>query len=307
MKKFWFFSFMLVFTLQISAQYTDIINSRRPGSSESPYGVGTDVFQLETGFFYGQSESDATFAKIDPMGVKMFLRYGNFSEKLEFNANVTYQKNELQFNNIFTSSKDISGISELTIGAKYMIFQQEYEDKSKEIRSWKRRTEFDNKRWIPTVGVYLGLNTNFLSEDYKSSGMSPKAAILLQNDFSSQLNLITNFIADKIATDYSVYSYVATVTYAIDSLWSFFIENQGDFTKYRNEFYLGAGTAYLYSRNLQFDISIRSNLNSVNSEFIAGLGVSWRLDRHQDELINTNQGNKRRNGNKGFFSRLFNK
>ena len=35
----------------VSAQYTKIINSKRPGFSESPYGVGTKVFQVETGAF----------------------------------------------------------------------------------------------------------------------------------------------------------------------------------------------------------------------------------------------------------------
>lgn len=306
MKKFWLLTLFLISYQHISAQYTEIINSKRPGNSESPYGVGTNVFQVETGFFYGQSESDATFAKVDPLGVNLFLRYGKFMENLEFNANITYQQNELQFNNIFTSSRTISGISQLTFGAKYMIFQQEFDDKSKEIRSWKKRTEFDKKRWIPTVGVYLGINTNFLSDDYKESGISPKAAILLQNDFTSRLNLVTNLIADKITLDTSVYSYIITMTYAANDLWSIFVENQGDFTKYRNDYQIGLGTAYLYSRNLQFDASVRVNLNTNEAAFIAGIGAAWRLDNHYDELIETSQGNSKTKSG-GFFSRLFKK
>ena len=34
------------------AQYTEVINSRRPGFSESPYSVGTKVYQVEAGLFY---------------------------------------------------------------------------------------------------------------------------------------------------------------------------------------------------------------------------------------------------------------
>ena len=34
------------------AQYTEVINSRRPGFSESPYAVGTKVYQVEAGLFY---------------------------------------------------------------------------------------------------------------------------------------------------------------------------------------------------------------------------------------------------------------
>ncbi|MDT0554315.1 transporter [Urechidicola vernalis] len=297
MKNFFFVIFFVLSVQQISAQYTDIINSKRPGNSESPYGVGTDVFQAETGFFYGQGDSDRTFARINPMGTNLFLRYGKFMEQLEFNLNFTYQQNDLQFNNVLSSTSQISGISQFTVGAKYMIYQKEFADKSKEIRSWKKRTEFDKSRWIPSVGVYLGLNTNLSSEDYKESGISPKAAILLQNDFTPRLNLITNLIADKITTDYSVYSYILTMTYAMNDLWSIFVENQGDFTEYRNDFQLGTGAAYLYSRNLQFDAAVRANLNPDEAGFIASIGASWRLDMHQDELVESNQGGKpKKNG-----------
>ena len=44
-----------------------------------------------------------------------------------------------------------NGIRKLTIGAKYLIYEQKYKDKSKEIRSWVERNRFDFKRLIPTV------------------------------------------------------------------------------------------------------------------------------------------------------------
>jgi hypothetical protein len=307
MKKFWVIVLLMINYQFVNAQYTEIINSKRPGLSESPYGVGTDVIQVETGVFFGKNTSNATFSKISPQGVNLFLRYGKFMEKLEINANITYQKNELQFNNIFTSTKDIKGISQLTIGAKYLIFQQEFDDKSKEIRSWKKRTEFDKKRLIPSVGVYLGLNTNFVGEEYKEEGMSPKAAILLQNDFTQRLILITNLIADRIGKDNKSYSYIATMTYSITDQWSFFVENEGDFYVNKTDFQIGTGAAYLYTKDLQFDASIRTNLNSNESSYIASVGVAWRLDRHSDKLIERDtNGNKKKRGG-GFFSRIFKK
>ena len=262
MKKFWVIALLLINYQYANAQYTEIINSKRPGLSESPYGVGTDVIQVETGVFFGKNTSNATFAKISPQGVNVFLRYGKFIEKLEINANITYQKDELQFNNIFTTTRGIKGISQLTIGAKYLIFQQEFDDKSKEIRSWKKRTAFDKKRLIPSVGVYVGMNTNFVGEDYKEEGMSPKAAILLQNDFTQRLILITNLIADRIGKDNKSYSYIATMTYAITDQWSFFVENQGDFLENKTDFQIGTGVAYLYTKDMQFDASVRTNLSS---------------------------------------------
>ena len=38
-----------VFTLSSFAQYTDVINSNRPGASVSAFSVGTNVIQLEAG------------------------------------------------------------------------------------------------------------------------------------------------------------------------------------------------------------------------------------------------------------------
>ena len=187
-----------------------------------------------------------------------------------------------------------------------MVFQQEFDDKSKEIRSWKKRTEFDKKRLIPSVAVYAGLNTNFLGEDYKDEGMSPKVGILLQNDFTNRLNLITNLLADKIGNTNSEYSYILTMTYSLSPGWSIFVEHEGEFLKnYSNNFYLGTGAAYLFSRDLQMDAFIRTNFDSLNPEVIGGVGASYRFDWHTDpEIENTEDAPKKK---KGLFSGLFKK
>lgn len=313
MKKIFLITLFLIGYQSINAQYTEIINSKRPGFSESPYGVGTDVIQIESGIFFGKSNSNETFAKTDPFGGTIFVRYGKFMEKLEFNAKVTYQRNKLTFNNVFsTDIGKVNGLSELTLGAKYLIFQQKFTDKSKEIRSWKKRTAFDKKRLIPSVGAYVGMNLNFLGKAYKEKKMSPKAAILLQNDFTNRFVLLTNLIADKIGTDNRTYSYIVTATYAINQDWSFFAENEGNFLKYKTDFQIGTGAAYLWNENLQFDAAVRANLSVKDSNFIVSLGAAWRLDKHKDEVIETDEdGNKikskKRKKKGSFFSRLFKK
>lgn len=316
MKKIFLITLFIASYQSINAQYTEIINSKRPGFSESPYAVGINVIQLEGGVFFGKSDANETFAKTDPFGGTLFVRYGKIKEKLEFNAKITYQKNNLEFNNVFTTNiGKVSGLSELTVGAKYMFFQQEFEDKSKEIRSWKKRTAFDKKRWIPSIGAYVGMNLNFLGKAYKEEKMSPKAAILLQNDFTNRFVLITNLVADKIATENRAYSYIVTATYALNNQWSIFIENQGDFLKHKTDIQLGTGAAYLWNENLQLDASIRANTNTDESAFIVGLGAAWRIDRHQDELIEKDKDGKRvkrkkrkkRKGKGSFFSKIFKK
>lgn len=310
MKKILFLTLLLISYQNSIAQYTEIINSKRPGLSESPYGVGSDVLQIEGGLFTGRSKSDLPLAQVDPFGFSTFLRYGKFIEKLEVNANIAYQKNKLLYNDGMTPSTNISGISKLTIGAKYMIFQQEFTDKSKEIRSWKKRTAFDKKRLIPSIGVYAGVNTNFLSEDYKDEKMSYKGAVLLQNDFSDRLVLITNIVADNITSDFSVYSYILTMTYALNNRWSIFCEHQGDFYKNSsNDFHIAGGVAYLFTRDLQVDAAVRTNFNSTESLLLASIGASYRFDWHQDkEILVDENGNKMKpQKREGFFKRLFKK
>ena len=43
---------LLLFVEFSYGQYTEVINSRRPGFSDSPYSIGTKVYQVEGGIFY---------------------------------------------------------------------------------------------------------------------------------------------------------------------------------------------------------------------------------------------------------------
>ena len=305
MKKFLILAILIICDQHLSAQYTDIINSKTPGNSESPYSVGTDVLQFETNLFYGETANNSANAKVDPRGVSLFMRYSKFDERIEVNSQIVYQSNQV-FNDDLNAFNKINGISDFNVGVKYLIYQRDYIDQSNEIRSWKKRTQYDRNRWIPSIGFYIGLNTNLISEEYKEATMTPRMAILLQNNFSDRLNLITNFGSYKISGE-AAYTYIITMTYAMSKRMSIFAENQGDLTGLENNnFQIGSGLAYLHSSNLQFDLAGRMYLNSVYSGFNIGAGVAWRLDMHQDELMEANQGGTKGGGN-GFFSNLFKK
>tara|TARA_R110002072_G_scaffold2520_6_gene21310 strand:+ start:1510 stop:2697 length:1188 start_codon:yes stop_codon:yes gene_type:complete len=278
-KKILFFFFTCC-SYFLNAQYTNVINSNRPGFSESPYSVGTNIYQIETGFFYNSSKIVRTFTIPKSFGYNIVFRTSFFNERLEFNTNLTLQKDKVAFKNVFTSDYSISGLSGLSLGAKYLIFQQEYEDKSKEIRSWKRRHAFDWKRAIPSVAVYLGINTNLVNEIYKLEGLTPKFGVLLQNNLSKKLNIITNIFYDNIGSSYSEMSYIITGTYAYNEKWSTFLEHKGSYNKYQTNNNFGTGIAYLSSRHFQIDASSRLNFNGKTTEFYTGFGFSFRLDRH---------------------------
>tara|TARA_R110002049_G_scaffold25194_4_gene88583 strand:+ start:7965 stop:9140 length:1176 start_codon:yes stop_codon:yes gene_type:complete len=310
-----FIVFFFVGYLSLFAQYTDVINSNKPGFSESPYSVGSGVYQFESNIFFRNTSIEPTFSKPQSLGLDLMFRTSLFLEKLELNAQLTYQNDKVAFKNIFTSHYFSSGFSRITIGAKYLVYQQEYEDKSKEVRSWKRRHAFDTKRLIPSVAVYLGMNTDFVNEIHKTGSITPKVGILLQHNLTKDFNVITNVFYDNIGSDFSEFSYIITATHNFSDQWSAFFENQTIFQEYQNNTNLGLGLAYLYSRDLQFNTSARLLFEGKAQGYYAGLGVSYRINRHRDSYIELDDNGleikdtpiSRYNKNQGgFFSRLFN-
>jgi hypothetical protein len=291
-----FFLLLFIISTSLSAQYTKVINSKRPGFSESPYGVGTRVYQIEGGFFYQKSNEETATSLQKSLGSDVFLRAGLLSEKLEFNLGLKYQKDELHKldytpiddnDPYFDFNYNRSGISQFTFGAKYLIYMPTYKDPSKEIRSWKKKMAFDKKRLIPAVGIYAGLNTNFLSDDYKLPQMSPKAAILLQNDFSDYLIWVNNIVGDNLTLkDYRTYGYISTLTYSITDRFSVFGEHQGMFKPNNiNEFKLGGGMAYLTGLNTQIGLNMHWDMKMDHLNLYGGVGASWRLDRHKEYKV----------------------
>ncbi|WP_299159586.1 transporter [uncultured Tenacibaculum sp.] len=313
-KLFLFFAFCSTFI--VNAQYTTVINSNRPGYSESPYSVGSGVYQFETSLFFRNINATPTFSNPQALGLDLLFRTSFFSEKLEFNLNTTLQRDKIAFKNVFESSYNQTGLSNLTLGAKYLVYTPKYDDKKKEIRSWKARHSFDWKRWIPHVGVYAGLNFgSVLTDFHERGGISPKVGVLLQNEFSDKLRVISNLYYDYIGSDFSEFSYIITGTYNFNDYWSGFAELQGTFEKYEKKSNLGFGAAYLYSENLQLNATARVLRQQDEVGFYTGIGVSYRINRHQDEFVEMDEfGNKivdqeetKYDENKGFFGRLFSK
>ncbi len=315
---------ILIFGLQLSsAQYTELVNSRRPGFSDSPFSVGTDVLQFEGGLFYKSIEDRGT--SVTSYGTDIMIRYGKFLEKLEINLDARFQYDDLDFDNAFILAnpglEDVSnfGIGKLTLGAKYMVYSPKYDDKSKYIRSWKRRTSYDWKRLIPAVAVYAGVNLPVTKTyiggnvpGYFDEELSPRIAIFTQNNFTDKFVFITNLVMDKLGTDFKENSYILTGTYSITDKWSIFGEHQGIFKGdgIPNDFQFGGGVAFLYNKNTQFDVAARTISDRDGSTLLLNAGLSWRLDRHKDKfkLIGSDGQTVEKDKKEGsFFSRLFGK
>ncbi|MEN8124168.1 MAG: transporter [Bacteroidota bacterium] len=301
------------------AQYTKVINSKRPGFSDSPYSLGTGVYQIEGGLFYKNIGNylywDTTIDHAVNYNAKAFgtditFRTTQFFERLEFNVDLTLQNENRNYTIPSVYSESGFGLSRLTVGAKYLVFMPTYTDKSKEIHSWVARHAFDKKRLIPAVGVYAGLNTNLLNSLYKNpDGISPRLAIYTQNDLSNKLIVITNFIMDKAFTNQAENSFIMTATYSLNEQFSLFGEGQVFFRKnVPNDFQFGTGGAYLINKNMQVDLSARMIYDERGDDtFLFGSGVSWRIDKHKDKIIRKKVDNNEvrlEQEKKGFFNTI---
>ena len=74
------------------AQFTDEVNSNRPGKSMMAFSVGKSIFQTETGINYIKENHQNL--KYDAKGyfADIALRWGLFKEELELIAEFQYQK-----------------------------------------------------------------------------------------------------------------------------------------------------------------------------------------------------------------------
>src|SRR5690554_5289594 len=67
--------------LVLQAQYTDMINSNRPGNSQGAFSVGTGVIQFEAGGKYGSDEHSLAQTTSNLWGIDYSLRMGFWKEQ----------------------------------------------------------------------------------------------------------------------------------------------------------------------------------------------------------------------------------
>ncbi len=281
------------------SQFTDVINSNRPGKSMAAFSVGQSVFQVEAGIFAIDEENKSIDQKGFGLGSEMSLRYGAFFEQLEFNLDLQYQYSNYEMAEL---EYKVSGLRQMTVGAKFLVYDpyKNFERKLS-IHSWKANHKFIWRQLIPAIGIYAGANFNLFNDGFAfedESKISPKAAIITQNQFGKHV-LVMNFQGDKIGSDYMVLGGIITLTRGFNEQWSGFIEAQGYKSDFRNDIAFRLGAAYLIAENLQVDASIGANIKDNPSYMIAGLGVSWRFDENYKEVFLRIKGDDDKKDKKG--------
>ena len=288
-------SYLLItfFTISFSAfsQYTEVINSNRPGVSRSAFSVGTNVVQFELGPYMVKEEHTPLRYEVSGFGVDFAARYGFWKEELEINLEGTYQNDTFTDNRSFLASEtNRSNFKNFTLGAKYLVFdplKNAEEDKPNLYSYWANK-KFKWKSLIPAVAVYVGANYDTKNNPYTApdvEGFSPKVAVMSQNNFAGGWVFVINLIKDRIGSDFSEFQYILTLTHSFNPKWVVFGETQGIKSDFYADNLFRFGGAYLWSKDFQLDTALTLNTKDTPSVFSLNFGVSYRLDFHQDKEI----------------------
>lgn len=261
---------LILVCAKVSAQYTDIINSNRPGYTENAYSVGKNIFQVENGILtHVYSNINTTTKTIFQNDVN--LRFGLLSEKLEINLASRYAYIDEESKHLFEPSR---------IGVKYVVYNHKIKTNNHEIRSWKKRTAFNWSKLIPTIAI----ETRYTYRPNKKGYKGISTGILMHNHLNAVWNVLTNIRYDGVNSEYEQYVASMSSNYSISQSWSSFVESYNTFSKIKNSYEIGGGFAYLVNKNLQLDVSTRASLSDKKTALQLALGFSWRLDRHKDKF-----------------------
>jgi len=282
------------------SQYTDVINSNRPGLSVSAYAIGKNVLQLEAGLFYEQQDHSILNTQSNIWGSDISLRYGLLFEELELNYEGTFQHQNITFTN-FGFDESRTDFYRNRLGVKYLIYDR-YKDPERNkpnIRSWRANNVFQLKNLIPSVSVYAG--ANFVLGDnpfYREDPIvSPRVMVATQSRLSPRFVLISNIAYDRIATDFPEWSYLVSFSHAFrNPKWSVFVENQGIKSDRYSDVLLRSGVAHLVNEDLQLDMNLGASFKNTPSRIFIMAGVSYRFDFHNDTPVAIDQQKAGENG-----------
>lgn len=293
-----FFLIIITFSaLSVNAQYTETINSNRPGASTGAFSVGKNVIQGEGGFYTIKNNHELRDATFKGWGFGYEFRYGLLWEELEINFQGNFQSGTQTFNaSTLPTEAKVSNFTNNTFGVKYLFYDpwKNREEEKPNLYSWKANKRFKWQNLIPALSGYAGINLNFSDTPFVYGSnfnfaslteptISPKIMIMSQNNWSGGWVFVINLIGDRLfMTDYPIYSYILTLTHSFHPQWSIFLEHQG----IKNDIYadslLRAGGAYLFSKDFQLDTGITFNTKNSPTFFSVNLGISYRYDMHVD-------------------------
>ena len=134
----------LFLTGLIHAQYTEQINSNRPGASIGAFAVGKGIVQFEGGFEYRKYKHQAyNNSIVDGSIAFLAARWGFLSERLELTYQGSFMFDKLTSK---TSSQDLvykrKGLLQNFLGIKFLIYDPFKKEKKNEC------IQLESQQWI---------------------------------------------------------------------------------------------------------------------------------------------------------------
>ncbi len=280
------FSFVLMLPLLGFSQYTDVINSNRPGLSVSAYAVGKNVIQLEAGLLYEQRDHAGLNTQSNIWGTDISLRYGLLFETLELNYEGTFQNQNTTFGNTGIS-ENFTDFSRNRLGLKFLVYDRykSPERNKPNLYSWRANHVFQFRNLIPSVSIYGGATFNIGDNPFYLGDptVSYRAMVATQSKLTPRFVLITNTAYDRISTDFPELNFLISLSYAFrNPKWSTFVENQLIDSDRYSDVLIRAGVAHLLKENLQLDINMGASFKNTPSRIFVSAGGSYRFDFHKD-------------------------
>src|SRR6056300_1530531 len=131
--------FLLFISPYLFGQYTDQINSNRPGASIGAFSVGTCIIQFEAGTEYrSYKHKGYNNSKVNGKIGFFSLRYGFLKEQLELTYEAVYQLDK-QENRLIHPSIEQKREGFLTnfLGIKYLLYDPYKRETEPNVYSWK--------------------------------------------------------------------------------------------------------------------------------------------------------------------------
>mgnify|MGYP001176180496 CR=1 FL=1 len=297
-----FFLIIINFSL-LNSQYTETINSNRPGSSHGAFSVGKNILQIETGFKRSNFKNiNLKKSEILENNFSYTFRYGFLSNKLEVFLDGSYKKNKVSD---FLKNKDYknSFLSKQTLGFKYLVYDPFKNKKwhSVNLLSWKKNRTIRFVDLIPAISVYTGVNFNPKNSynyddpfslikkntvyELNEKSVNAKIGIITQNHFVGKWVLVNNLTLDRLGDSNSIFNFITTLTHNFKNpRWSSFIEYEIIKNNVYSDNYFKFGVAYLLNKDFQIDSSFGFNQKKTPSNINISLGVSTRFDWYEDEI-----------------------
>ena len=299
---------LILNSISIKSQYTDQINSNRPGASIGAFAVGKNVIQFESGIEYrSYKHSGYNSSTFNSGNAFLSLRWGFLLEQLELTYEGVYGFGSL--NSKVTSPNYkyyLNGMLQNFIGLKFLVFDPFKKERKVNVYSWKANNRFKIRELLPAISITIGPNINFEKENpfpygnifsklykpifFQNIGdkvdeepfFHLRGTIATQSHFLSTWVLVTNFSYNRYLSDYAEKSYVLTLTHNFRPSWSIYIENEGSYSDLYRMTIFRTGVAFLFSNNLHFETSLGMNIKESPSMVFANFGASYRLDFHKD-------------------------